>query len=312
MIGAGGDDDGDALLAGCRRDKGRHRPSRRDSKAAAREEDEQKSATTMIRRSAARSAWLEAYPSRFKRLVELGDAHERGLAALALLLDHLLGRALDEIGIGELGVDLGDIGLSRSRSLERRVRSAPMSMTPASGSAAISPRTRICADCAGGSLAVSTLESRASRFSTASQCASRAFVSSPGAIEDERDLRAAGTFISARTERISVTRSMSQPISASACGLSRPSSSGQGASARTPRARGFAGLCAKARPQLLGDERHEGMEQLHRAFEHEGDGRARLFLLGPVLALQDGLRELEIPIAETVPDEAIDRRRPPR
>ncbi len=47
------------------------------------------------------------------------------------------------------------------------------------------------------------------------------------------------------------------------------------------------------------------MQQLHRLVEHEGGRRLRLGLGRGVRALQQRLGELEIPVAENVPDEAI-------
>ncbi len=64
-----------------------------------------------------------------------------------------------------------------------------------------------------------------------------------------------------------------------------------------------------AGPQLLGDEGHEGMEQAGDAVERPGDGRPRLVLGRAVLAVQHRLGELEIPVAEEVPDEAVEHRR---
>ena len=105
----------------------------------------QESAATMTRRKRHAKRMARGLSQPLQRLVELGDAAERVVTPLALLLHDLFGRALDEIGIAELGVDLGDIGLRPvAISLRRRARSAPMSMTPASGSAAVSPRTRSC------------------------------------------------------------------------------------------------------------------------------------------------------------------------
>jgi hypothetical protein len=87
-------------------------------------------------------------------------------------------------------------------------------------------------------------------------------------------LAAAGTFISERTERTSEMSLISQPISASASAFSRPRGSGQDASIRTLRA--ALRLVGELRPQLLGDEGHEGMEQLEGLVEHESSHGARL------------------------------------
>ena len=108
-------------------------------------------------------------------------------------------------------------------------------------------------------------------------------------------------FISARTERIALTRSTTQPISASASALSSPSCAGHSVSASS------AARVRRDAPQLLGDERHERMQQLQRLVAHPGDHGARLGLGRAVRAGQHGLRELQIPVAVDVPDEAIGR-----
>ena len=51
------------------------------------------------------------------------------------------------------------------------------------------------------------------------------------------------------------------------------------------------------------------MQQLADLIEHEGDRRPRLVLGGAVGALQHRLCELEVPVAEDVPDEAVGRAR---
>ncbi len=60
------------------------------------------------------------------------------------------------------------------------------------------------------------------------------------------------------------------------------------------------------RPQLLGDEGHEGMEQLQRPVEHEAGHGAGLGRRRCVAAGKDRLDQLEIPVAIDVPDEVID------
>src|SRR5262245_10018779 len=47
-----------------------------------------------------------------ERFVDLEPARLRLLALLALAFDHVLRRARDEVGIGELGVDARDIGFN--------------------------------------------------------------------------------------------------------------------------------------------------------------------------------------------------------
>src|SRR5262249_57036105 len=62
-------------------------------------------------------------------------------------------------------------------------------------------------------------------------------------------------------------------------------------------------------PQLLGDERRERMQQLEDFVTRPGGHRARLVLGAAVGALQHRLGQLEIPVAEDVPYEAIGRAR---
>ncbi len=59
-------------------------------------------------------------------------------------------------------------------------------------------------------------------------------------------------------------------------------------------------------PQLLGDERHEGMQELQALVEHPGGAGARLGLGLLVVAGEDRLDQLEIPVAEDAPDELVD------
>src|SRR4029077_8973382 len=73
-------------------------------------------------------------------------------------------------------------------------------------------------------------------------------------------------------------------------------------------ARAALSLIGELRPQLLGYEGHEGVEQLERLVEHESSHVARL---GPGLCVRAGkdrLDQLEIPIAIDVPDEMVDGR----
>ena len=81
-------------------------------------------------------------------------------------------------------------------------------------------------------------------------------------------LAPAGTFISARTERISEMSSISQSISASASAFCEAVELGPWREHRADlrAAASLAGL----RPQLLGDERHERMQQLEDLVEHAG------------------------------------------
>src|SRR5262245_54601345 len=59
-------------------------------------------------------------------------------------------------------------------------------------------------------------------------------------------------------------------------------------------------------PKLFGHERHEGMQKLEDLFTHKGGCRAGLDLVRPVVALQDGLCQFEIPIAKNIPDKFVD------
>ena len=62
-------------------------------------------------------------------------------------------------------------------------------------------------------------------------------------------------------------------------------------------------------PQLLGDERREWMQQLEDVVAHPGGHRPRLVLGRAIGALQYRLCQLEVPVAEDVPHEAIGRSR---
>ena len=62
-------------------------------------------------------------------------------------------------------------------------------------------------------------------------------------------------------------------------------------------------------PELLGDERHHRVQKLHGLAEHKGSHGARLVLLRAVGALQHGLGELDIPVADDAPDKLMERAR---
>ena len=103
-----------------------------------------------------------------------------------------------------------------------------------------------------------------------------------------------------------MTRSITQPISASASSSAsaaelRPGRERQQAFARAGPAR------AVSAPQLLGEERHERVQELEDHVAHPGRHRPRLGLGRAVRAGQHGLDQFEIPVAEDVPDEAVDR-----
>ena len=65
-----------------------------------------------------------------------------------------------------------------------------------------------------------------------------------------------------------------------------------------------------ALPDLFGDERHQRMQRAQQRFEHRHQraARAALLRLGGGFALQHGLGELEVPVAELVPGEFVQRR----
>src|SRR5262245_29430982 len=111
-------------------------------------------------------------------------------------------------------------------SFSSRARSAARSITPFSGRAATSPRTRSCTAPSGALSANETSARRDRRLMTSFQRWARAFVSADAPARISGVKVAGGMFISARTERIAVTRSTTQPISASASGsLNSPASS---------------------------------------------------------------------------------------
>ncbi len=64
-------------------------------------------------------------------------------------------------------------------------------------------------------------------------------------------------------------------------------------------------------PDLLGDEGHQRMQRAQQRLEHRHQRAACAALLrfGRGLALQDGLGELQVPVAELVPGEFVQRRR---
>src|ERR1700730_3004649 len=59
------------------------------------------------------------------------------------------------------------------------------------------------------------------------------------------------------------------------------------------------------RPELFREEGHEGMQELQDLIEHETGCAPGLVLGGSLLPLQKGLHQLEIPVAENIPEEAI-------
>src|SRR5262249_41701919 len=61
------------------------------------------------------------------------------------------------------------------------------------------------------------------------------------------------------------------------------------------------------RPKLLGEKRHEGMQELDDLLADKGGRLACLNFIGTVVALKEGFGKLEIPVAKNIPDEFIDR-----
>ena len=148
--------------------------------------------------------------------------------------------------------------------------------------------------------------SLASRW-MASRCRSRrAIVAAAGAVLVERQSRApGGTFSSVRAARIA-------PISAhqpAELGLGlridqlaaepRPCRGDQ----RPPR------LAEQLLPQLLGDEGCDRMQQMQRLRQHPGGRGPGLRLGGLVLGEEQGLRQLDVPVAERVPEEVVEAER---
>src|SRR6185436_4885726 len=103
-------------------------------------------------------------------------------------------------------------------SLSSRALSAERSMTPFSGSATTSPRTSNCTAPSGGRSAKEISTRRARRFTVSFQRWARSLVSVDAPDSTSGINVAGGMFISERTERMAVTRSTTQPISASAAG----------------------------------------------------------------------------------------------
>src|SRR5450755_1612021 len=96
-------------------------------------------------------------------------------------------------------------------SLASRARSAARSMMPFSGSAATSPRTTSCTEPCGALAADEISDTRASRLMKSAQRVARALVSFDAPASTKGI--AAAMFISARMERMAVTRSITQPTS---------------------------------------------------------------------------------------------------
>src|ERR1700722_475691 len=136
----------------------------------------------------------------FHRLGDLGLARLRFLALFFFFLYHFFGRPGDEISVIQLGIDARDIGVGLSHFL---------------GEA-----------CAFGGEIDHPLERQRCNLAAHDE-----LDCTLGRGGGKGNVVAGGIFISPRTERMALTRSMTQPISASASALSRPSCAGHAASA---------------------------------------------------------------------------------
>ena len=148
---------------------------------------------------------------------------------------------------------------------------------------------------------------RARRWMNSDQCRARMAVCGDAPASTSGSMVAAGIFISTRTERIAVIRSITQPISASATVIveavvRRPRIERQHVVTRRPVLGGDA-------PQLFADEWHERMQEFQDFVERPRRSPARLGLGGAVGAGEHRLDQFEIPVAIDVPDKAIDRAR---
>ncbi len=114
-------------------------------------------------------------------------------------------------------------------SFASRVFSAAMSMIAPSGMAAASRPATTGTDCGGGALSNPMRSRRARRFSVSCQRSTRARVSAEASMKTSGTSAPPGTFISARTERISDTSDTTKPSSACASGAAKPAKSGQSA-----------------------------------------------------------------------------------
>ena len=121
----------------------------------------------------------------------------------------------------------------------------------------------------------------------------------------------AGTFISERTERISEMRSTTQPISASAAGVDQAVElAASGASARIVSRFGPPSpLIAHSSSVMKG---MKGCSSLQISSSTQAIVARVSALAGVVRALQHRLGQLEVPVAEHVPDEVVERAAPPR
>ena len=65
-------------------------------------------------------------------------------------------------------------------------------------------------------------------------------------------------------------------------------------------------MAGKLLIELLRDEGHEGMQQLHGGAQHFDEDRRHVLLLRRALPVQGGLGHLDVPVAELSPDEVVD------
>ena len=65
-------------------------------------------------------------------------------------------------------------------------------------------------------------------------------------------------------------------------------------------------MCIRDRIQLLGDEGHEGMQQLEGLVQHIHQHAACGVGLHGIARVQAGLCDLDEPVAVYIPDEAVD------
>src|SRR4051812_48934998 len=66
-------------------------------------------------------------------------------------------------------------------------------------------------------------------------------------------------------------------------------------------------MLGNARPEFFCDEGHERMEQLQNAVEHPRRRVAGLGFFGFIIAVQYRLDEFDVPVAENVPNEVLNR-----
>src|SRR6266498_4692674 len=242
-----------------------------------------------------------------ERFIDLEPARLGLFALLALAFDHVLRRAGDEVGIGELGIDARDVGLDArhflfeagllggkiDHALERQRRDFPAHdelnrplRRPLRerniGEAREPPHGFGPARC-------SRLRRRRNRH------------------QYQRNLGRWGD-VHFRTHGADGANEVDDPADLGLCFevvepfKLRPGRERKQAVANRA---AFAGHL----PQLLGDERRERVQELEDLVAHPCRHRPRFILGGPVRALQHRLCQFQIPVAENVPHEAVRRAR---